>query len=667
MKKQNRKAKTNKKKNKETSKAKATKQPLHKRIQKSQESRNNQQIQNVFSIVVAGQAGQGVKSTACLIAKILSASGLHVFCSHDYQSLITGGHNFSYVTFSKTKIESNKKQIDILLCLDNSVDMHLHELTDDALIIIEESTLNSLNNNVKHKLKRYNVVALPFSVISREANITKREFNVCYVGYLFDFLGTYTKKQKEIWLNFIKQTIMQHYRNQADVDAFIAGYGFGWQSFVEFNNAAIKFLNDWMKKAKPKQVMMVEGNEAIALAAVNAGLAAFYAYPMTPATSTLSFLQKKRSEWSIIVVQPENELAVINMALGSSYAGHKTMVATSGGGFALMTEAISMAGMAELPVVILLSQRTGPSTGVPTYTAQSDVLFAIHAGHGSFAKFVVSPANNEQAMHYTQVAFEVASHFRVPAIILVDKHLSTSYASMQIDINSIKQNAQDKHNKFWFNIEQSKNKKQLLKKTRQGMYAYYSLAQHTVPMAFPGSSLTVKANSYEHDEYGITTENAATVANMQERRQYKFKALQKLVQHIDSVNVVDFKARKKANAIRVVLLTYGSTTPAVIDAAKQLSSQFNIRIVQPIVLWPIASSKIVKAIQSFNPDIIIVVECNATSVLKQLLSNPVANAIELLKYDARPFYADELANMLLQLINANAGLIKAKQKKASKK
>ena len=171
-----------------------------------------------------------------------------------------------------------------------------------------------------------------------------------------------------------------------------------------------------------KQVL--SGNEAIALGAVKAGLNMYIAYPMTPASAILHYLAAHEKETGVVTVHPESEIGVALMALGAAYAGAKTMVGTSGGGFALMTEALSLAGQGELPIVIVEAQRPGPSTGVPTYTMQGDLAFVVHAGHGEFSKVVLAPGDAEEAFYTTGLAVNLAWQFQIPAFVLSDKHLS---------------------------------------------------------------------------------------------------------------------------------------------------------------------------------------------------------------------------------------------------
>ena len=598
---------------------------------------------NKFSIVVAGKAGQGVKSTACLIAKILHGFGFHVFCSHDYQSLITGGHNFSYVTFSNLPIESNKKQIDILISLDGNLSKHVGQINNNTLVLLPDTTQVEVETKAQ-------IVKLPLEIFRTKNSINRRMLNTSFVGYLFDFIGVYSKVWRDKLLGFIQEKIRQHYSNSENIQAFLVGYSFGWQNFVEFSNSSISFLMESLNMSRinknrinnrnKSSTKLIEGNEAVALGALNAGLSCYYAYPMTPATSILGFLKKQANNFSLKVVQPENEISVINMALGSSYAGCKTMVGTSGGGFALMTEALSMSGMAELPVVIVLSQRGGPSTGVPTYTSQSDLLFAVHAGHGDFPKVVIAPADNEQAFTYTQVAFHLSDRFGVPSIILIDKHISSSYTSLDFNLKKIKSNR--KQLQLLWSHEAKVNEK--------GIYKIYKLTKDGIsPRAFPGQAI-VKANSYEHDESGLTTEDPKVINSMQEKRFRKKEALVSMIEKIDSVKAYDFKATR--TKVKLLVLAFGSTIMVLKDVLRNLAKQgVTSKLVQPVLIEPFPKKQFLSHIKGFKNKTIIV-EQNSTSQFSKLLNeNGIkVRAKSILKYDARPFYIEELEEKIKKIL-----------------
>jgi 2-oxoglutarate ferredoxin oxidoreductase subunit alpha len=303
------------------------------------------------------------------------------------------------------------------------------------------------------------------------------------------------------------------------------------------------------------------------------------------------------------------------MALGSAYAGAKTMVASSGGGFALMVEGLSLAAQSEIPVTIVVSQRAGPSTGVPTYTMQSDLHFILNAGHGEFIRFVVAPGDAEEAYYYTALAINIAWKFQIPSFVLADKHLSESNYSFDYSLYEV----EEEEPVLW---------------DGKGEYLRYRNTESGVsPLAFP-SDAVVKVNSYAHDEYGITTEEAKKIAKMQEKRLKKRKSLAKYLSSIQQ-----FKEYGKSSD--TVVLTWGSTKGAVVEAAEILG----LKVVQPIVMEPFPD------LSELEDRRVITVEVNATAQLAKLLNfNGIKVDKSVLKYDGRPFFVDELVERLEEVL-----------------
>ena len=298
------------------------------------------------------------------------------------------------------------------------------------------------------------------------------------------------------------------------------------------------------------------------------------------------------------------------------------MIGTSGGGFALMTEALSLAGMAELPVVIVLSQRAAPSTGVPTYTMQGDLLFAINAGHGEFQRIVVAPGDAEEAFYLTGEVMDLAWKYQMPAIILADKHLSESTFFAEIDLRKVRK----EEPKMW---------------NEEGEYLrYYDTLSGVSPLAFPGNrKAIVKATSYEHDEYGITTEDPQKVALMIEKRKKKSRSLIEELKKKQTVKVSSNKNEK------VVLIGWGSTKGVLEEVAKELGFKF----VQPLYLEPFPEWEIKKALQGARE--IIDVEMNSEGQLAKLLRcYGIEVTHKILKYDARPFTPEELIKKIWQTL-----------------
>jgi 2-oxoglutarate ferredoxin oxidoreductase subunit alpha len=335
---------------------------------------------------------------------------------------------------------------------------------------------------------------------------------------------------------------------------------------------------------------------------------------MTTATPVLHFLAKRQLKHNILVLQLENEIAVVNAALGASFGGAKVMVGTSGGGFALMTEALSLAGMSEVPLVVYLAQRTAPSTGVPTYTAQGDLKLALNCGHGEFPKIVVAPGDPQEAILRTQEAFYLTSKYRTLVLILSDKHLGESNFTF------------DKLQKSQVSLER------FILKNPSKNYKSYKITQTGVsPRAVPGQGPVVRATSYEHNEYGNTIENPEWIVKMNDKR---FKKVKHIVQEINRLNPVQVYGRGKN-----LIISWGSTKGAILDALLQLKGW---RFLQISYLQPFPKEKVAKEIKKSKR--VILAENNATGLLGDVIAEQTGLIIKekVLKYDARPFTPDFL-------------------------
>ncbi|MBE9529652.1 MAG: 2-oxoacid:acceptor oxidoreductase family protein, partial [Proteobacteria bacterium] len=381
----------------------------------------------------------------------------------------------------------------------------------------------------------------------------------------------------------------------------------------------------WLSVPKLNQKMLplISGNEAIALGAVQAGLNMYIAYPMTPASAILHYLAEHEDDLGVVTIHPESEIGVALMALGAAYAGAKAMVGTSGGGFALMTEALSLSGQGEFPIVFVMVQRPGPSTGVPTYTMQSDLSFAINSGHGEFLKVVLAPGNVEEAFYLTGLAMNLAWKFQIPCFVLSDKHLSESIFSFDADPDKVK----PEDPLLW---------------DGQGEYKRYLDTQNGIsPLAFPGNSeAIVKVTSYEHDEYGITTEESEQIVRMQQKRLRKKKTIEDELSKHEQVKVYGNLESK------TVLLCWGSTKGACIEVAEELG----LKVVQPLVLEPLPINSLKKVLS--DADKIIDVEVNATGQLAKLLSaHGICIDDMILRFDGRPFTVDFLLEKVKEVLS----------------
>jgi len=544
---------------------------------------------NDFSILIGGPAGRGSRKAGLLIAKLFSEYGYKIFIYDDYQSLIRGGHSFSQIRASKKNILSHRKKIDFLLALDKTtIEKHKRYLDGKGAVIYSS---NEVSFNKKSK-----AIGLPIKDMVERAGGTKIMENVALVAAFAKIVGIDWKT--------IEKLFKKEFSKFQKINLKIAKAAFE-------NTSTLLKLKKTGQKAKP----LLTGNEALALGAVKAGLDLYIAYPMTPATGILHYLAKYKKDFNLKVVQLENELGVVNAAVGAAYAGNRTMVGTSGGGFALMVEGFSLAAQSETPLVVVESQRMSPGSGVPTYTGQGDLSFALGAGHGDILRFVIAPGDADEACFWAGKILNLAWKYQTPSILLVDKEVSESTFSFDKNIlNKIK-------------CEQP------LLWNKKGSYLRYKKTKNGIsPLAFPGDkNAIVKANSYEHDEFGITVEEEKRVEEMQNKRLRKFEAMKKEVDKLPAVSVYGKKSAGKA------LIAWGSTK----GPAKEAAEKLGIKMIQPIILEPFPEKEIKKALKGVKK--IALAETNGLAQMEKVLNcHGIKVDKKVLKYNARPFLREEI-------------------------
>ena len=549
---------------------------------------------DVFTFIVGGKAGEGVKKAGSVASHIFSTMGRQVFQMDDYMSLIRGGHNFSVVSTSEKSITSHYMRANLIVNFDKrSCEMHMKDFDPSGIRIYNSDEQDNIDG-----------IGIPLSTEAEKYPMKKLMYGVGAVAILSSVIG------------FEKEQMNEIIRTQ---------YPRGINDNIAFADTIYNIVNPECGNKYPlekgyKTLPIITGNDAISLGAIAGGLDVYYGYPMTPASSILHFLAKQAENFGLAVVHAENEIAVINMAIGSAFAGAKSMVGTSGGGFALMTEGFSLAGITETPLLVILSQRPGPATGVPTYTEQADLNFALSAGHGDFLRIVASPGTVEEAYYLTAELLDLVWKFQTPGILLTEKHLSESNMTVDLEIYRVK----------WAKA----------KLHEDGEYKRYLDTDDGIsPMLFPPSNNVIKWNSYEHDEYGITTENAELIAKMHDKRNKKLKALLEYLRSQDTVNII--RGENPAN-----IFTYGSTYMSVLEALKY--GKLNPTLIQPIYLNPLPTWEL----DEFKNQDNIVIEQSSTGQFTELLKGKAGLNIRctIKRYDGRPFEPVGLSQKIKEVL-----------------
>ncbi len=536
------------------------------------------------SIVLAGSAGQGIQTIQHLLTHILKLEGYHIFAMKEVMSRVRGGVNSTEIRICSNRTSAYVDRMDLFLPLNPEASKRYNYRIDKNSIVLDESKI-------------------PMSKIAKElgSDIYK---NIVAVGFI---LGLF-----HVDLDFVLKYVKKHFSDKPkyvnnNLLAVKKGYHIGelYSHKVEIN---VK------KDKKVSKELYMDGSEAVALGAIAGGCNFISSYPMSPSTGVLVAMANHSKNFDILVEQTEDEIAAINMSLGAWYAGARGIITTSGGGFDLMTEGLSLSGMIENPLVVHIAQRSGPATGLPTRTEQSDLDLAIYAGHGEFPRIVLAPGNAEEAFYLTQKAMNLADKYQIPVLILTDQFLVDSFYNIpSLNPTKIK-------NKHYF-VRTSKD------------YNRYKFTSGGIsPRGLPGfGSGLVCADSDEHDESGHITENHSVRNRMVEKRLRKLEPIKNEIEP-------ELIGKEK---YKTLVVSWGSTKGVVKEALENKKGVSFLHIKQVYPLHNNTLSYLKKAKK------IIVVENNATGQFAKLLKGEFGIKCEsVLKYSGLPFSVEELNEKL---------------------
>ncbi|HEY4695815.1 MAG TPA: 2-oxoacid:acceptor oxidoreductase subunit alpha [Candidatus Hydromicrobium sp.] len=567
---------------------------------------------------IGGEAGFGIMSTGEIFSKIFAKKGYSVIDNNEYPSLIRGGHITYTVRVSSNEIFSINRDINILIALnEETIRLHQEEVTYGGYIVYDEN--DSDIGDIKKARKDINYIMVPFSKIISEFGAPKVMINNVSLGASVALLNY----DLEILKNMIKDIFGR--KGPEIVNSNIKSSELGYKYIKE----KLKINAYELEIVKPVSKMLVTGNEAVFLGAVRAGCKFYAAYPMTPSSSILNLFASAEGDYNIVTKHAEDEIAVINMAIGASFAGIRAMVATSGGGFSLMNEGISSAAMTETPIVIVLCQRPAPATGLPTWSEQGDMLFAVHSSHGEFLRVVMAPGDPEECFYLTGKAFNLADRYQIPVIIMLDKYLSESHFSYE---------------KFDFkNITVDRGK--LLVRSKdigEGYKRYLNTEDGISPRTVTGIEGGIHiANSDEHDEQGYSEEGAYNRKSMVDKR---FKKIKKLIEEIPSPRIYG------PTDAEITIWSWGSCKGPIIEAMNILNQkEKKVNLIHFTYLYPFDGESIEGIIEKSNKNV--VVENNKTSQLAKIIMMNTGHRIKnkILKYSGRQFLPGEIVNGIEQI------------------
>ncbi len=564
---------------------------------------------------IAGEAGFGIMSSGIMLARAFTRAGYHVFADNDYPSLIRGGHNVVGVRIATSPFFGMNRDLHVLVALNaESVEKHTNELHEGSLVIFDPKDKDWQQGEVPQGVR---LIPVPLRDIIASLNADAVMRNTITLGATVALFGAPFEHLSTV----IHDQFIRKGQEVVDQNEKIAKAGYDY-IHEHFPNETSLTLDAGTHTEK---LAVVNGSEAVGLGAVRAGLKFAAIYPMTPINAIISFLADHAKEFQIVYKQPEDEIAGINMALGASVAGVRSMVATSGGGFALMVEGLSLAGMIEAPLVIDLGMRAGPATGMPTYTEQAELLFAIHAGHGEFQRIVLAPSDATEAFDLTVQAFHLADRYQVPVFVLTDKYLNES--QWCIPVSYLQKPVTIDRGKL---VTGDTGK-------ADGEFLRYdpSPADGVSPRSIPGTKHgQYYANSYEHDGSGHMTDDAVKRKEMVDKRMRKVAAM--AADMIPPSYVGD----KDAD---ITFVTWGTTRGPVTSAVELLQAQGKKAAViyfPWIYPFPTDAAKTLFAKAKRLVDI----EQNGTAQLAQLIrmETGIDIAEKIVKYDGRPFFPEEI-------------------------
>jgi 2-oxoglutarate ferredoxin oxidoreductase subunit alpha len=554
------------------------------------------------NVRIAGAAGQGIQTTADLLGKAATRAGYWALGNIDAESRIRGGLNYCQLRIAAEPHQAIVNRVDILVAhTERALVENAGDLNQEAAVLTSEPW--------EHPARA------PWTLLesARQAGSMKAVGTVA-AGAIWAMLG----QNKELLEAAIRDQFSGRLL-EVNLKSIDLGYSAGvqWAPGEKFRLAPGSGAGGRLWLA---------GGEAISLGAVAGGVSLLAAYPMSPSTAILMTLAKWAARLGIVVEQAEDEIAAINMVAGASYAGARAMTATSGGGFDLMTEGVSLLGMIEAPAVIVIAQRPGPSTGLATRTEQGDLQLALRAGHGRFARVILAPRNIADGFELTARAFDIAEKYQAPVFILTDQQLQDGQASC-----------------VPFELDDLPTRRWLLtpaELTAALDYRRFAEAENGIsPQAAPGASeQLVIVSSDEHDEIGHINVPRLTAEQMGAKR------LRKIETVATEVNLPFLLAGEVRG--KPLIIGWGSSYEAIAEARSRLNGGYDFAHLHLRQLWPLPEPALAALFDQAAKTV--VVENNAAGeladLLQQVLCRPFKHRIN--KHDGRPFTVDELATRI---------------------
>ncbi len=588
------------------------------------------------SLKIVGSSGQGIDSIGEIVAKGLKRSGYCVFGYREYPSLIKGGHASYQLDFSSEKIESSETKVNLVIALNHhGLEHNLVDLQAGGILVhaTEPWTFSAEDQAIIERLS-LKIAYLPIEDILTNLKAKPILGNVILTAFVWSIFG-----QK---MDLLKTLVGARFRKKKDLlELNMACIDEGAAAHTRFKELRIELPKP---QKKWKDQLLITGSKAMGLGAVHAGVRLYAGYPMTPSSPLLSYIADIQNETGMVIKQAEDEITAAQFVSGAMFAGTRALTATSGGGFDLMSETLSLNGIIENPTVFVLAQRPGPATGLPTWTGQADLLMAIHTAHGEFARLVLAASDAEDSFRLMPIAFNLAEQFQISVIVLTDKQIAEAlYTEVPFDQTKT---IIDRGNL----VTDAKKLAALSASDRYDPTAKDGVSPRWLPGA---KAATYAAQGDEHSPDGTVNESALNAKTQIDKRMRKMQALKEALPEptlwLDRSQKMEHGSEVN---IDVLLIGWGSTKSVIMDVLQELKEPRTVGYLHFTHLWPLKTDYFLSLATKAKK--IILIEGNHQGQLGMLLKQETGIDIKdrILKYDGRPFFVDELLSSIQHILSA---------------
>lgn len=634
---------------------------------------------NSISWLIGGPQGSGVDSAANIFAKTCAKEGFHIFGKREFYSNIKGEHSYFTIRISDKPVNSHLEEVNVLVSFDaETVFRHADKVSEGGMIIYDSSLSETVLEEVptidfeaSNRIRKLLEDSGQSINLNGMVEFAKSRGCMVYGLPYFEMLETVAKNMNDPKLSKISRVVnvmaisasisLLGIKNDMLISAIQEVFG-SKPKLLTSNIEAAKYAHSYIgtkydaknikykitAKDALKDYLLLSGSQAAAIGKILGGCRFQTYYPITPASDESEFLESNQiidqvdgKNGSIVVVQTEDEIAAITMAIGASLTGVRTATATSGPGFSLMAEALGWAGMNEVPLVVTMYQRAGPSTGLPTRHEQSDLLFAINAGHGEFPKLVLASGDIEESFYDAIKAFNFAEIFQLPVIHLLDKAISSSIQTCKRFSNNLDIERGDFKNSIDRNQSEG----------AAGHFQRFKLDESPISTRVPiGTENAIFWNTGdEHTEEGHISEDPENRNKMMDKRMKKLNLALEKINQDDMAVCHDFDSDGKN-----VIISWGSTKGAILEALEKLSKEGNkMKFIQIRLLYPFPTETVKKFLK--DAKLVIDVEMNYTSQLGSLVQQNTGREIDyrIVKYNGRPMSTTEIYIALKAILSGN--------------